>query len=72
MKIVRNRAKCKRCGDIIESKHTHDFVSCKCKAITLDGGKEYQRFSGHLEDIDLSFSEYVNENGEKQFGPLHQ
>lgn len=26
----RNRAKCRNCGDIIESKHGHDFVTCKC------------------------------------------
>lgn len=26
----RNRAKCKNCGDIIESKHQHDFVTCTC------------------------------------------
>lgn len=26
----RNRAKCKNCGDIIESKYQHDFVTCTC------------------------------------------
>lgn len=25
-----NKAKCLNCGDIIHSKHRHDFVSCKC------------------------------------------
>ncbi|WP_452299606.1 DUF7695 domain-containing protein [Macrococcus epidermidis] len=27
----------------MESKHTHDYVMCKCGAIFLDGIKEYQR-----------------------------
>lgn len=40
-KIIRNIAKCKICDDVIESKHTHDYVMCKCGAITLDGSKEY-------------------------------
>ena len=25
-----SKAKCKNCGDIVESKHRHDWVSCKC------------------------------------------
>lgn len=43
MKLIRNRAQCRRCGDIIESKHRHDFVRCKCGAIFIDGGLYYQR-----------------------------
>jgi hypothetical protein len=26
-----SKAKCKNCGDIIESKHRHDFVTCTCR-----------------------------------------
>ena len=36
--ILHNRAKCKKCGDIIESKHCHDWVQCSCKSIFVDGG----------------------------------
>ena len=39
----RNRAKCLTCGDVVESKHVHDFVTCKCGAISVDGGNEYHR-----------------------------
>ena len=42
-KILSNKARCKLCGDIIESKHRHDWVSCKCGEIFVDGGKEYIR-----------------------------
>lgn len=39
--IIRNRCKCRHCGDIIESKGVHDFVSCSCGRIFTDGGLEY-------------------------------
>lgn len=45
-KILANKAKCLKCGDVIESKHRHDFVGCKCGAIFVDGGKEYLRRVG--------------------------
>lgn len=39
--ILRNRVKCLRCGDIIESFHRHDFKQCSCKTVAVDGGKDY-------------------------------
>lgn len=44
--MIRNIAKCKKCGDIIESKHRHDFVQCSCGAIFVDGGHDYIRRGG--------------------------
>jgi hypothetical protein len=35
---MRNRAKCKLCGDVIESMHATDLQECKCGEIGLDGG----------------------------------
>jgi len=56
--IVRNMAKCDKCGDIIESKHRHDFVWCKCGSIAVDGGHEYLRRIGDPEIfIDMSIIE---------------
>jgi hypothetical protein len=43
-KIIRGRAKCLSCLDVIESKHCHDYVRCKCGKIMLDGGNEYVRY----------------------------
>ena len=40
---MRNRAKCKKCESIIESLHHHDYVSCACGEISVDGGKDYCR-----------------------------
>ena len=49
--IIRNAAQCAKCGDIIESKHRHDFVSCGCGAIFIDGGHEYFRGGGNPKDF---------------------
>ena len=45
IKIIRNAIRCKNCGEIIESKHLHDFVRCKCGDCTVDGGHCYLRGS---------------------------
>jgi len=37
----RNRAKCGNCGDIVESLHQHDFVSCSCYKLGTTGLDEY-------------------------------
>ena len=42
-KIIRNLARCRRCGDTIESMNRHDFVRCKCGAVAVDGGRAYLR-----------------------------
>ena len=49
-KILKNCIKCLKCGDIIESTYTHDFKSCSCGAVCVDGGKEYIRRCGKRED----------------------
>ena len=41
--ILRNSKKCNHCNDEIESKHRHDFVTCKCGKIAVDGGKDYRK-----------------------------
>ena len=50
-KIIHNRCQCAKCGDIIESKHVHDYVTCKCGAIAVDGGHEYLRRCGDFHDM---------------------
>jgi hypothetical protein len=48
----RNRARCRQCGDIVESTSRHDFVSCRCGAIAVDGGQDYLRRVGHPDDVE--------------------
>lgn len=49
-KIVINRIRCKKCGDVIESTYRHDFKDCKCGAVAVDGGTDYLRRCGKCED----------------------
>ena len=56
-KLIRNAIQCTNCGDIIESKHRHDFKFCKCGTVAVDGGLNYTRriFKNSPNDfIDLS------------------
>jgi hypothetical protein len=48
-RIIRNAARCKRCGDEIESRHRHDWVACRCGAIFVDGGTSYRRAGGAVD-----------------------
>ena len=58
MGIKENKIRCKKCGEIIESKTVHDYVICKCGACAVDGGHSYLRRSGYLENWeDLSVVE---------------
>lgn len=52
-RIVRNRAQCLECGMILESRHRHEWVHCRCKigGIFVDGGREYLRRGGDLDQI---------------------
>ncbi len=49
--IISNEAECKKCGDSIFSAHRHDYKSCKCGAIAIDGGLDYQRYVGDFDSI---------------------
>ena len=62
-KIIKNAIQCKLCGEVIESKHVHDFVQCKCGACAVDGGHEYLRRCFRDKDcyIDLSESVEISE-----------
>ena len=42
-RIKRNAAKCKICGEVIESTFRHHFVTCSCGNLSVDGGLDYER-----------------------------
>lgn len=59
-KIIRNAARCNHCGDTIESTFRHDFKSCSCGRVCVDGGYDYIR-RGFVEKGDYTeLSEYEN------------
>ena len=63
-KIIANKIKCKKCGYIIESTHRHDFKSCNCGRVGVDGGKDYLRRVGNIEDYE-ELSEIENDKNNK-------
>ena len=38
-----NKVRCNKCLVTIESKHRHDFKTCECGHVSIDGGKDYER-----------------------------
>lgn len=46
-----NAALCRMCGDLVISRHRHDFVECGCGSIAVDGGRDYSRRVGDLCDV---------------------
>ena len=68
-KSRRNRIKCAKCEEIIESKFRHDFKYCGCGAVFVDGGTDYCRIGGDFNDVifvydddtERAMSEVMNE-----------
>lgn len=50
--IYMNVAKCTRCGWIIRSKNRHDYQTCKCGAVSVDGGSWYVGLAGDLDNAE--------------------
>lgn len=63
MRIKRNMIRCKKCGDIIESKSVHDFQMCTCGSCYVDGGHEYIRIGGNFKDIEVLTEYEEDEEG---------
>lgn len=55
-----NGALCKQCGVFIRSRNRHDFVTCDCGAISVDGGSWYQKLLGDM-DLAIPISVYFYE-----------
>ena len=58
MKIKRNAIQCNHCGDVIESKHVHDFKMCECGRVFVDGGHDYLSRGWQEEGDFTELSEY--------------
>lgn len=52
MTIIKNKIRCKKCKDTVESTHVHDFRWCSCRTVAVDGGKDYLRRVGNREDYE--------------------
>ena len=67
-KIIRNAARCNHCGDVIESTYRHDFVTCSCGKVSVDGGHDYLRRCANSPNdyTDLSETAEVEEPVKRQ------
>ena len=61
-KLVLNMAQCSECEVVCISVHVHDFRTCLCGAISVDGGLEYIKRGGALENI-KELSVYKEDDG---------
>lgn len=48
-RIIKNAAKCLNCSIVIESKFRTEHVTCKCKKISISGGRDYLKRTGEPE-----------------------
>ena len=48
--ILSNQVECLKCGDKPFSTNRHDFKYCKCGNIAVDGGMDYLRRVGKLDE----------------------
>lgn len=65
--IASNTIKCLKCGDVIYSAHVHDYKTCKCGAVAVDGGSEYLKRTGTSYQelsivIDRKLAEAINKD----------
>lgn len=60
LSLVVNKIRCRKCGDVIESKSEYDLKACSCKAVAVDGGLLFLNRIGEPEDWE-ELSEYEEE-----------
>ena len=63
-RIIRNAVQCKNCWDIIESTYRHDFRTCSCGKVSVDGGHDYLRRCYESEDCYIDLSETIDSDDE--------
>ena len=48
--IISNQVECLKCGDKPFSMSVHHTATCKCGSISVDGGQDYLKRSGDLDN----------------------
>lgn len=67
VRIIKNAAKCNYCGDVIESTYRHDYKTCRCGRVSVDGGHDYLRrcYASRDAFTEMSVTEPVEETDQK-------
>lgn len=64
-KILSNSVKCNLCQDVIFSRYTHDYVTCECGNVSVDGGMDYLKrcctIKDSYEDISIVWPTSLSE-----------
>ena len=64
--IYVNAIQCVNCHDIIISRNKHDYRSCDCGNVSVDGGSHYTKRSfcekGDFADLSISFLDVICKN----------
>lgn len=58
-----NGIKCKQCGDVIVSYSQHDYKTCSCGLVFVDGGPCYRRYGGDHTKIQVFLDDYLEMYG---------
>ena len=64
-RVIKNAIRCNHCGDVIESKYLHDFRTCKCGCVSVDGGHAYLRRSFTFSPLDYTELSVIDENNKE-------
>ncbi|WP_152393393.1 DUF7695 domain-containing protein [Paenibacillus guangzhouensis] len=51
-RILRNAVRCLNCNETIESTTIYDFKTCSCGKVGVDGGRQYLKRIGSIEDYE--------------------
>lgn len=51
MKIIKNSAKCNKCGEVLVSQFEAQKVKCKCGELNISGGNSYLIREGEYTEL---------------------
>lgn len=55
--LLRSQLRCPNCSNLISSIHRHDFQTCGCGALAVDGGRDYLKVTASEEVMALFMDE---------------
>lgn len=67
--IYINQVRHRKCGWFIRSKNRHDYRTCKCGGLSIDGGSWYTKLVGDVNNVDyfvLPYKEQPTEEGKNE------
>lgn len=68
VQIIKNAVRCNCCGEVIESTYRHDYKTCSCGRVSVDGGHDYLRrcYASRDDFTEMSVTELVKKTDENE------